>query len=183
MTTTLSEETSSGATPPGRLGRPELELRTDPRSDPRMVGALAPFGMDTAAAPPPIDATAPLETRLEFCATAEIGFEALFDALMTGLRQISGLTRSTEVIQGVDGDQIQLFIARPADASGPLPCVLHLHGGGMAMLRAASTAYVRFRRGTCRHRRCGHRRGVPQQRRGLGQCTHSPPGSMTVPAP
>ncbi|MGZ4665778.1 MAG: alpha/beta hydrolase fold domain-containing protein [Frankiaceae bacterium] len=144
MTTTLNEE-ASWATLPGRLGRPELELRTDPRSDPRMVAALAPFGMDTAAAPPPIDGTAGLETRLEFCATAEIGFEAMFDALMTGLPEISGLTRSTETFQGVDGDQIQLFIARPADARGPLPCVLHIHGGGMVILRAANAAYVRFR--------------------------------------
>ena len=144
MTTTLSEE-ASRATLPGRLGHPELELRTDPRSDPRMVAALAPFGMDTAAAPPPIDGTAALETRLEFCATAEIGFEALFDALMTGLPEISGLTRSTETIQGVDGDQIQLFIARPADARGPLPCVLHIHGGGMVIMRAANAAYVRVR--------------------------------------
>ena len=110
-----------------------------------MVAALAPFGMDTATAPPPMDSSAPLETRLEFCATAETGFKALFDALITGLPEIGGLTSSTETIQGVDGDQIQLYIARPADASGPLPCVLHIHGGGMVMLRAASTAYVRFR--------------------------------------
>jgi acetyl esterase len=144
MTTTSNKDTSQ-ATLPGRLGHPDLELRTDPRSDPRMVAALAAFGMDTAAAPPPMDSSAPRETLLEFCAAAETGFEALFDGLMTGLPEVSGLTRSTETIQGVDGNEIQLYIARPADASGPLPCVLHIHGGGMAILRGVGAAFVRFR--------------------------------------
>ena len=72
MTTTSDKDTSQ-ATLPGRLGHPDLELRTDPRSDPRMVAALATFGMDTAAAPPPMDSSAPRETLLEFCAAAETG--------------------------------------------------------------------------------------------------------------
>ena len=143
--TTTSNEGISHAALPGRLGRPELELRTDPRSDPRMVAALAPFGLDIAAVPPPIDGSAPRETLLEFCAEAETGFEAVFDTLMIGLPKISGLTRSTETIQGVDGNEVQLYIARPAGASGPLPCVLHIHGGGMVILRGASAIYVRLR--------------------------------------
>ncbi len=143
--TTTTNEGASQAMLPGRLGHPDVELGTDPRSDPRMVAALAAFGMDTAAAPPPMDGSAPRETLLEFCAAAETGFEAMFDALVTGLPQISGLISSTETIQGVDGNEIQLYIARPADASGPLPCVLHIHGGGMVILRAAGAAYVRLR--------------------------------------
>jgi acetyl esterase len=63
MTTTSNKDTSQ-ATLPGRLGHPDLELRTDPRSDPRMVAALAAFGMDTAAAPPPMDSSAPREPCL-----------------------------------------------------------------------------------------------------------------------
>ncbi|MDT5104887.1 MAG: acetyl esterase, partial [Mycobacterium sp.] len=34
---------------PGRLGDPALEMRSDPRSDPRMVAAFAPFGLDVTA--------------------------------------------------------------------------------------------------------------------------------------
>ncbi len=34
---------------------------------------------------------------------------------------------------------------RPADARGPLPCVYHLHGGGMAILQASDPGYVRWR--------------------------------------
>ena len=47
---------------PGRLGRPELDLGSDPRSDPRMVAALVPFGLHKIAAPPPVELT-PRATR------------------------------------------------------------------------------------------------------------------------
>ena len=70
-----------------------------------------------------------------------------------------------EVIRGVDGNDITLFIHRPAAADGPLPGVLHLHGGGMVLLEAAGPAYARLRdelRGVGPRRR---RRRVPQRRR------------------
>jgi hypothetical protein len=44
------------STPPGRLGSPDLQLKHDPRADPRMLAELAPFGMDGAGEPPPVDA-------------------------------------------------------------------------------------------------------------------------------
>ena len=31
---------------PGRLGRADLQLKDDPRADPRMVAAMAPIGLD-----------------------------------------------------------------------------------------------------------------------------------------
>ena len=62
---------------PGRLGRPELDLGTDPRSDPRMIAALAPFGLDKEGGPPPLGPDSPREALLEFAAAAEAGFEAV----------------------------------------------------------------------------------------------------------
>ncbi len=44
---------SADPTRPGRLGDPDRCLGTDPRSDPRMVAALAPFGMDANGAEGP----------------------------------------------------------------------------------------------------------------------------------
>ena len=52
---------------------------------------------------------------------------------------------STEVIQGVDGNDITLYISRPKGAEGPLPCVYHTHGGGMAILHAVDECYVYWR--------------------------------------
>jgi hypothetical protein len=65
-----------------------LEMRTDPRSDPRMLAALAPFGPDAPAAPPPIDGHAPRAAHLELAAAGEAGFEAVFAALIDGLLEV-----------------------------------------------------------------------------------------------
>lgn len=129
----------------GRLGRPNMDLRSDPRSDPRMVEALTPFGLDVIGEGPPIDGQAPIEAKLAFCDEAERGLEAVFDAMLSGPDDVAGLRHSTETIPGGDGNEIQLYIARPQRASGPLPCILHIHGGGMTILRASGKAYVRLR--------------------------------------
>jgi acetyl esterase/lipase len=53
--------------------------------------------------------------------------------------------RQTEVIKGVDGNDITLYIHTPKNVSGPLSCVYHMHGGGMVVLTAAGPTYVRWR--------------------------------------
>lgn len=142
MTTTSDAQVT---TAPGRLGNPDLDLRTDPRADPRMVAALAPFGLDTNAEPPPVTVQSPRAEQLAYVAGAEEGFEGLFAALFAGLPPVEGVTRTTETITGVDGNEIGLYISRPSDATGPLPGVLHIHGGGMVILQAAGPAYARIR--------------------------------------
>lgn len=130
---------------PGRLGHPDYELRSDPRADPRMVAALAPYGVDQQAAPAPVSVQDPLEARLAYLAEAEAGFEGLFAALMGGLAPVAGVTRTTETIKGAGGADLPLYLHRPDGDDGPLPGVLHLHGGGMTLLSGSGPAYVRWR--------------------------------------
>ena len=130
---------------PGRLGNPGIALKDDPRVHPNIVAALAPFELDGEAAPAPFTVDAPLQAKLEFCAVAEPGYEGLFAALYADVPPANGVENTTETITGVDGNDIQLFIHRPAGATGPLPGILHLHGGGMAILSAAGPTYARWR--------------------------------------
>ncbi len=130
---------------PGRLGSPAMQLRDDPRADPRMLAAMAALGLDVTGPPPPIDATAPIEHLREFAAEAEAGFGAAFEVLITSLPPVKGVTSATEVIRGVDGNAIKLFIHRPASARGAVPGMLHIHGGGMVIGAAADAQYVRWR--------------------------------------
>ncbi len=130
---------------PGRLADPGRVLKTDPRADPRMVTALAEFGFDEAPAPAPVSAESPREEILDFLAAAEEGYEDIFKAWFSGLPPIENVERRTEVIQGVDGNDIKLYVHEPKDASGPVPCVYHIHGGGMVMLEAAGSAPTRWR--------------------------------------
>jgi acetyl esterase/lipase len=67
------------------------------------------------------------------------------DILAKDLPVVEGVTTTTAAITGADGNDIILYVSRPGGADGPLPAVVHLHGGGMATNSATDTAYVRIR--------------------------------------
>ncbi|WP_245650470.1 alpha/beta hydrolase fold domain-containing protein [Nocardia harenae] len=119
-------------------------LRTDPRADPRMIAALAAFQLDGPAAAPPLDWTAERAELLEFLSATEGGFEGLLGAFVDGLPPVAGVESSTTTIAGPGGD-LRLHISRPRGIPGPLPCVYHIHGGGMVIMRAGHGFYVRWR--------------------------------------
>jgi acetyl esterase/lipase len=130
---------------PGRLGAPDRAIKDDPRADPRMLAAMTPFGLGELSAAPPIGAEAPLDQLLAFCNVLEAGNSALFAAVASQRTPVAGVSRATEVIKGPDGDDLTLFIHRPDGAVGPLPGMLHLHGGGMVILEAADPLYGQWR--------------------------------------
>jgi acetyl esterase len=130
---------------PGRLGTPSMTLADDPRADPRMLAAMAPIGLDGAGEAPPVAADAPIDDLVGFCGAAEEGFEALFGILGAGSGATDSVSSTVEVIRGIDGNDITLFIHRPTDTSGPLPGLLHLHGGGMVILEAAGPGFAQWR--------------------------------------
>ncbi|MCU4186565.1 alpha/beta hydrolase [Acidiferrimicrobium sp. IK] len=131
--------------PPGRLGDPAMSLGTDPRADPRMVAAMRPLGIDRLAPPLPFGPDAPLEQILQLTFMAEDGNDAAFAALLEGLPPAEGVTSETRVIAGTGGQEITLFIHRPAAGGRRIPGVVHLHGGGMTILTAADATYTRLR--------------------------------------
>ena len=106
---------------------------------------MEPFGLGEPPAPAPVDSTSPIDDLLEYVALAEEGFEALFGALAAELPPIEGVERTVEVIKGLDGNDVTVFVHRPAGHRDDLPGVLHLHGGGMVLLEAAGAAYGHWR--------------------------------------
>ncbi len=132
---------------PGRLGDPDSSLATDPRADPRMVVAMVPLGMDARAPESPVLASSPIEDILAHSVEAEMGFAALGQVLSAQMPPTEGVSSRTEVITGVDGNEINLYIHTPDGHSSdqPLPCIVHTHGGGMVILKASDDGYVRWR--------------------------------------
>lgn len=128
---------------PGRLGDDDRTLANDPRTDPRINAALAPFQLHERAPPPPVAADAPLEAKIEFCNAAEPGYEAMFEVLGSG-EAVSGVKRREVSLSG-PGGQIKMLIHEPEASTGSLPGILHLHGGGMAILSAEGPVYARWR--------------------------------------
>lgn len=131
--------------PHGRHADPDATLGTDPRSDPRMVEAFARFGLDGRMPSSGLTVDSPLEERHAFAAMSEEAIGAIFEALAGDVAGPDGVSSTTTTITGVDGNDITLYISRPADAAGPLPAILHLHGGGMAIGSATDLCYVRLR--------------------------------------
>lgn len=138
-------DTTVGSRLAGRLGDPSRDLATDPRADQRMVQALAQFGLDGLAAEVPVDRGSSPEELLAFAAAAEEGFEAVFAGLVEGLPPVNGVVSETRSISTSDGGSINLYIHRPDASASPLPAVVHLHGGGMAILGASGPCYTRWR--------------------------------------
>lgn len=122
-----------------------MQLKDDPRADPRMIAAMEPFGLALIPEASPVDAGSPIDALLEYVGAAEAGFEGLFGELATGLPPVQGVTSAVEIIRGVDGNDITLFVHRPAGATGLLPGLLHVHGGGMVLLEAAGPGFARWR--------------------------------------
>lgn len=122
MTTSTQSNSNNNDQPflPGRLSDPNNVLQTDPRADPRMVAALAPFELDIAPAPAPVTADSSLQEKLDYITEAEIGFEGLFAALYTDLPPIEDVDRRTEVIKGEDDNDISLYIHKPKNDNNRL---------------------------------------------------------------
>jgi acetyl esterase/lipase len=141
----MAEHVNADAVRPGRLGNADLDLGTDPRSDPRMVAELAKYGLSTIAPAPTLTVDSELEEKRAFIEEAEVGFEGLYAALFDGLPPVEGVDRYTVTITGHDDNLVTLYIHRPTATGGALPALLHIHGGGMVMLEAAGACYARWR--------------------------------------
>ncbi|MFK7916090.1 MAG: alpha/beta hydrolase fold domain-containing protein [Pseudomonadales bacterium] len=129
---------------PGRLGDPNMTLATDPRLDPRikavieMAGDLAP-GVDTPAA------GASYEDGVAYTNAFEAAGAAMHEAAWAMMPAFDDIEISQQTIAGVDGNDITLHIHRAKTQTGPAPCIVHTHGGGMVLMTAEDPGFVRLR--------------------------------------
>lgn len=130
---------------PGRLGEPNMTMGLDPRADPRMIAAFAPLGLDQQSPAAPLDTRAALADRRAYVAGFEEQFAGVIDVLFGSLPPVAGVTTTVEELTGIDGNQITVYIHRPVGVKAALPCVVHLHGGGMVMFEASWPNYRRWR--------------------------------------
>ena len=140
----MSNTSNLGLNLPGRLGDPAMNMATDPRLDSRirqMFLALADGGSSLE----PISPDAPIDQCLEWCLGFEQASEKQNEMLFSSMPSFDDVECWTELITGKDGNQITLLVHRQKEQEGLLPCVLHLHGGGMALTSATDPLYVRWR--------------------------------------
>ena len=100
---------------------------------------LAP-GVDT----PDIDVD--YESALAYCAAREAAGDLAHPLAWEAMPAFEDVESATQTIKGVDDNDITLYIERPKGLSGPLPGMVHTHGGGMVLMRATDPSFVRWRK-------------------------------------
>ena len=129
---------------PGKLGNPDATFATDSRADPRIAAAMDMAG-DLAPGVAEISADASYADALAYCHAFEDAAALAHPIQMEMLPDSPDVAVSTQVIKGVDGNEINLYIHQPTQRSGPLPCLLHTHGGGMVLMTAMDPNFIRWR--------------------------------------
>lgn len=129
---------------PGKLGNPDATLADDERADPRLraVSELLDLRPPGVA---PLNADSPYEECLAYCAAMDEAVAAERPQLLENLPVFDTVASSTEAIAGMDGNEIPLFVHKPVAADEPTPCIVHIHGGGMAIMSATEPDFIRWR--------------------------------------
>ena len=122
---------------PGRLGDSEMSLKNDPRAIPAVIKVMSEFDMDGLAPEPPISIDATQQEKVDYLSSLEPIYEEVFKSWYSDLTEVEGLERFTKIIDGIDGNQIKLYIHKPKNHNSNTPGILHIHGGGMSILKAS----------------------------------------------
>ena len=132
---------------PGKLGNPELSLSSDPRLDPRLVtlfnqGEAMDEMLDESDT---VNAGSSYEEAVAYIGLLEENMQPFYEALFADIKPVTDVTRRTQTIIDAEDHEITLYIHEPSNRNGPLPGIVHTHGGGMVMCPAADTPYARWR--------------------------------------
>jgi len=130
---------------PGAIGNPDITISSDPRADARMVEAMAAANLTGKLPTLPVNVNSSLEEIYKFAAEAESQFSGLFKFLAMAPSDKSTMTEET-IISPHGGHEIKLFIhtpkAKPTNADGKYHGIIHIHGGGMAILTAEDERFT-----------------------------------------
>ena len=129
---------------PGRLGTPAMKMADDPRVDPRCLALMQASGLSEIPRSEMTSAV-PYQVKVDATTAMEGGFTQLFGALVDGMPPITNVTRRTETIEGVDGNEIKLYVSTPTVQRAGAPCIYHIHGGAMMVMEAKNAMYSRWR--------------------------------------
>ena len=113
---------------------------------PRIVELFEPVGLAGPPPPCPVTTASSTEDIQKWSVEAEAGYSQLFEAMYKDAPAPKvPVERSEETIKGAGGQDMKLYISRPKGVTDRLPCVLHIHGGGMCIMHAREPWYFAWR--------------------------------------
>ena len=131
---------------PGKLGNSEVTLLDDPRLDPRIATALIEASMTFPAQQPNVHGNMTYEDAVDFTMYMHSLMASMSEGIERTMPDFKGIESYELSIRGDGGHKIDLLIDRPKDAHFPMPCIVHLHGGGMIFDTARNASNVRWRK-------------------------------------
>lgn len=131
---------------PGKLGNPDMNMIDDPRLDRRI--------RDAYIANPVLPEAPPVELSIYPTYEDSLAMVQWMDDMLKGksaqqeasMPYFPDITSSRETIEGTTGHKISLYVDKPKKYSGPIPCLLHFHGGGMSFSSATAPLSIRWRK-------------------------------------
>lgn len=131
---------SAAYTAPGRLGNATLALGADPRANAQLLPTIKAIGMGTHG-PPPSLATLDENSTLdeigvmvnEFNEGLLLMYNGGVSVDLPGDAHERKVEMVEETIAGGDGQDMLVYVYRPADQTAPLPGIMFSHGGGMVV--------------------------------------------------
>lgn len=130
---------------PGRLGNKDLTINEDKRINQNLLQAMKKNGLDGEAPAPPLTYQSTREEIQEYNDGLESVYTSVFADIFSAIELPDGLINETKAIKGEDGNKVKLYVTKRANASGDVPGILHLHGGGMAIMKANDPNYIYWR--------------------------------------
>ena len=130
---------------PGRLGNKDLTVNEDKRINQSLLQAMIKIGLDGVPPAPTVNYESSSEEIQEFNNGLEPIYTGVFEGVFSTIELPDGLINETKTIKGDDGNEIKLYITKPENTSGDIPGILHLHGGGMAIMKADDANYIYWR--------------------------------------
>lgn len=130
---------------PGRIGNKDLTINEDKRINQNLLRAMKKFGLDGVAPAPPVTYQSTQEEIQEYINERETIMSNVFADIFSGIELPDGLMSETKTIKGEDGNEVKLYLTKPDNVSGDMPGILHLHGGGMSIMKADDPNYIYWR--------------------------------------
>tara|TARA_A100001015_G_scaffold299037_1_gene382580 strand:- start:5516 stop:6649 length:1134 start_codon:yes stop_codon:yes gene_type:complete len=130
---------------PGRLGNKDLTVNEDKRINQNLLKAMVKAGLDGVPPTPTVNYKSTRQEIQDYNNNLEPKYQGVFGDIFSAVELPEGLLNQTETIKGEDDNEIKLYITRPAEISGNLPGILHIHGGGMAIMTADDPNYIYWR--------------------------------------
>ena len=106
---------------PGRLGDKNLTINDDKRINQKLLQAMINIGLDGVPPAPPVTFNSSKEEIQEFNNGLEPIYTDVFEAMFSNVELPDGLINETKTIIGDDGNEIKLYVTKPANASGGIP--------------------------------------------------------------